>query len=683
MFRPYESCMHAIDTLPVPVFEVESVKFLIRPSHASRKHVSKILAPYKCDTCKQRANTFLTLRGPKGAVFLSNIPEEAIQCEPVLSSLRDLSKASATYSSEFRPELVLVTEGVFPPVNEGVDVKGSPWQHPTIKTIDVTDPETAAKFNLLWRNYGNSMDERLIKLVDPDPRHARSINLVHEAALLSDHPDHWNGPIQWIIGLNAYAASIALGKSFLTMDAEQKMCMRVFAVMTGCSNDAFHPDYHKSENIVDFVSKGTSVDGVVAMMNGRRDERTYQVSQVARAMQRENVTDERTISLSWNARDDLDLHLRTPSGQWVYYQNAKQVVGGCRLNFDANAGSNKTIDPVENISVLLPEKGRYEIYVNNFQQEQPPCNVEFQITIKVEGNTDRVWDGTWGHHMGSNSSNALPRMIKVCEVEFNETTSQEIVMSYKEAARARATNDQWEKHIGMVMCRYASIWDAKDDGWTAVNLPFSCKTNDHYMALAARSKKYLSDRCDNEFSKGNFEDLVKHAVSANQSLFVRVHDVSPGYFVCHENSEKTLHNAVFNCVVPCHYRDQGYTPMEPTKRGNARLNGEWFSSDITENSFVRVVAVLTKTHQPSFLALEGAVVPRNSANFPLGGGFYPTSLKPEFHALKSRWSARNTVTIPRASFETPVSGHTTGGFVFGDHTFYLGSMKKEVRVKVD
>ncbi|RPF82370.1 MAG: hypothetical protein CBC65_000470 [Rhodothermaceae bacterium TMED105] len=667
----YDACMHHIETGTSTVYDVEGVKFYIRVEPAPRKAVSTLLQPYKCNACKERAKKFITLHGPDGPVFLESIPESVIKCEPVLVGLRDLAKKLRA-NDDTPPELVLVENGTFPPVNEGVNAEGVPWKHPTITPNSVTDPEVARKFSPLWKEYGNTMDDRLAKIIDPDPRHARSITIVLEAARKSDHPEHWERTIQWIIGINSFVANIASESSFGNMTAYDKMRMRVYALMTGSFHEGTHYDFHKSENIIDFIQKGLGMEAVVGMMNGRRDERTYQISQVARAMEKAGVTDERTVSLSWNTHDDLDIHMKTPDGACIWYGNAKKYISGCRLNFDANASgcTSKTTEPVENISVIEPQKGYYTIYVNNY--ETTGCDVPFQITIKVSGEKDRVWDGVWKASMGSNSGNDKRRMICVCYVEFVNSKPEPIAMSDKEASRARATNDLWEKNIGDVTCRFATFSDAAAAGWTLVPLTKDNSPSDPYMALANKEKSYLCDKLD---IPTTLTDLVSHVQSTKKSLFVRVYDVSPAYFVTHHSSNATFGDATFTRCVPCHYRDQGYVPMEPTKRGNARLNGEWFNG-LSETSFARVNAVLHKEGHPSFISLEGIRVPNGSPHFPLGGGFYPTLLKPKFHELKSRWTAKNTLCTPPQTLFRGVAG----GFVFGEHTFYLGDQKKEVRI---
>ena len=73
-----------------------------------------------------------------------------------------------------------------------------------------------------------------------------------------------------------------------------------------------------------------------------------------------------TITLIWNTTDDIDLHVRCPNGQVIYYGSRRNCGGA--LDVDQNANFfGRTSRPVENVFWRgMAPPGRYEIRVNFF-----------------------------------------------------------------------------------------------------------------------------------------------------------------------------------------------------------------------------------------------------------------------------------------------------------------------------
>ena len=93
-----------------------------------------------------------------------------------------------------------------------------------------------------------------------------------------------------------------------------------------------------------------------------------------------NVDAPLRFSLSWSNYDDLDLHVKDPRGNHIYYNNKM----GC-LDVDMNAGGGSSRTPVENCSFMNVADGIYTVTVNNFSKREA-INVGF--TVQVVSNTD-------------------------------------------------------------------------------------------------------------------------------------------------------------------------------------------------------------------------------------------------------------------------------------------------------
>jgi len=105
-----------------------------------------------------------------------------------------------------------------------------------------------------------------------------------------------------------------------------------------------------------------------------------------------NVTGDVCCRLAWRNHDDLDLHMKEPDGNEIYYNNNrgynnnkgnKSRCGGM-LDVDMNAGSSQTREPVENIfyeSRHTMKEGLYHLFVNQFARRE---NQDYGFEIEVD-----------------------------------------------------------------------------------------------------------------------------------------------------------------------------------------------------------------------------------------------------------------------------------------------------------
>jgi hypothetical protein len=94
------------------------------------------------------------------------------------------------------------------------------------------------------------------------------------------------------------------------------------------------------------------------------------------------------ISLMWNNRNDLDLHVVDPRGEELSYQHPASQSGGL-LDIDMNAAPPLRSPAVEN--VFWPDRGAppgvYRVYVNHYRKHDRADETAFTVRILVRGRT--------------------------------------------------------------------------------------------------------------------------------------------------------------------------------------------------------------------------------------------------------------------------------------------------------
>lgn len=97
-----------------------------------------------------------------------------------------------------------------------------------------------------------------------------------------------------------------------------------------------------------------------------------------------SMTGDIMAALSWESKDDLDLHCIDPSGKRIYFQRRKSTTGG-ELDVDQNVGPLLRDDPVEHIYWPLdgaPE-GKYVFMVYFYTRRTSLSEVPFRLEVQI------------------------------------------------------------------------------------------------------------------------------------------------------------------------------------------------------------------------------------------------------------------------------------------------------------
>ena len=101
------------------------------------------------------------------------------------------------------------------------------------------------------------------------------------------------------------------------------------------------------------------------------------------------ATGEVVVTLVWETKDDLDLHLIEPSGEEIYYKHKRSRQGGT-LDLDKNAEQTVLVtNPIENIYYAsMPGTGKYRIEVVYYKKNTSVTSIPYTVALNINGKTE-------------------------------------------------------------------------------------------------------------------------------------------------------------------------------------------------------------------------------------------------------------------------------------------------------
>lgn len=109
------------------------------------------------------------------------------------------------------------------------------------------------------------------------------------------------------------------------------------------------------------------------------------------------------VSLGWGNRDDLDLHVHEPTGDYIYFGNRNSRVSDGSLDVDMHVTGPYREDPVENIIwPNNPKSGKYLVEVNNYTRRDN-ANTGYRLEVECNGELFVVESGNNPRNGGRDS----------------------------------------------------------------------------------------------------------------------------------------------------------------------------------------------------------------------------------------------------------------------------------------
>lgn len=204
-------------------------------------------------------------------------------------------------------------------------------------------------------------------------------------------------------------------------------------------------------------------------------------------------------SLSWYNNDDLDLHLKEPTGDHVYY-HARRSRHGAHLDIDMNGmdGLSPTRTPVENIVYAekrtMPE-GVYTLYVQQYAPREK-IDVGFAAEIEFEG---QLW--SFGYEK------ALPhgQNIVVAKFQYSRKEGFKILESLPAAQTSK------------------TIWGVPTQTFRKVNIVALSPNHWDDRAVGNRHVMFFLDGCVREgTARGFYNEYLAPALEPHRKVMEMV-----------------------------------------------------------------------------------------------------------------------------------------------------------------
>lgn len=208
-----------------------------------------------------------------------------------------------------------------------------------------------------------------------------------------------------------------------------------------------------------------------------------------------SVSGDLCCRLAWSNTDDLDFHMKEPSGYEIYFGNRSATSpSGGRLDVDMNV-RGETREPVENIfyaSRSTMREGEYHLYVNQYNQRETK-DVGFECQID--------WLGTV-YHFAYSKPVRRGENITVARFRYSRKNGLEI---FESLPSTQATRTIWNLstqsfHRVNALMLSPNFWDDYTVG------------NKHYL--------FMLEGCLNDgTARGFFNEFLKEDLNPHRKVF--------------------------------------------------------------------------------------------------------------------------------------------------------------------
>lgn len=483
----------------------------------------------------------------------------------------------------------------------------------------------------------------------------------------------WEGHMEYIMAVQKFSSKFNNGTKWCEMDDISKAHVRIFARFYGGNHHSvLNTRFKGAGQIIDCfsdVGSDAETSRLVSFMNSRSDPSTYMVQQISQAVQKHAIKSRYKVSLAWSTTDDLDLWVRTSSGENIGFSNKQSRDRETRLDFDANAGSPSE-NPVENITLSDKKPGSYTVFVNNYCF-RGKRDIPFTVIVSIDG-YDQSFTGVWPRSKLANTGRGLVEMLKittVCITSEMISSNIKFEMSEKLSKKFDGIKNDFISQFGIISSTVVDMQEISDSiiptrkKTSAMDFLSSMTKMEPSMGSSIKPK--TKPRTSAEIARdsqignmrkrkiGTFIDILSGFKSMEFDVRIHVRDFPPAYMTIPVGCEE---NIKYPFVVNTYY-EEGCAPRRPDSDAKdvCRINNKWLKSHYVMDS-VKVSGMI-KIDRPGFsgyfMSVENMKLPDNcDRDWVIGGGMYPTDLKSEYHLYRDIWHAHHAITVPVSNLYT-------------------------------
>lgn len=207
-----------------------------------------------------------------------------------------------------------------------------------------------------------------------------------------------------------------------------------------------------------------------------------------------NVNGVLRCSLSWFNYDDLDIHVKEPDGNHIYFSNMGVHPSTGVLDVDMNADGRNTRNAVENIvwtNKAKMKEGVYEVLINQYSQRET-IDIGFDAEIEFDGVIHSF------HYDKKVAGNVLVAKFEFYKKENNIKFIKALPSTQAAKEIWGVTSQQFHK-VSMIM-NSPNHWNGRPVG------------NKHYFFI-------LEDCKNDKRSRGFFNEFLKEDLKEHRKVF--------------------------------------------------------------------------------------------------------------------------------------------------------------------
>jgi hypothetical protein len=636
----------------------------------------------KCKTCVANAK-MATIMGPEGSMYLKWLNQNPIADLPAFPfQMVESTHPEVISADTFGPERYCSLSGKN--IRE--------WTHLTVRPDVVTNPNTVAKY----RQRSGALDsvrtfvDQLLKI----PRHKLDRILAvldensHPDTNTAAHLNQWADSVYWVrLILAKYDDLCHRHGDWPTLPNGIRCALYLVALMdTPCivePSNVVLPVKKTAENFLDFLpalldkSEADLIRGANGRMNTRFD------SLAGTVLAKMALSETNTITLTWLARVDLDLHLLMKAGsasKHIYHGNKKDIWAKMNLDDGVSGSIGHAVPDIgaEIITVHLgevPAGATMEVLVGLFSGRG---TYPFEVDIRM-GNVHQHSSHTW---KGEGCYSDLSRMVKVYSGPVH-MPQPPVELVYPKALQqdVKLYGAEWVKAIGtQPRVQVANLASFKG---LVVKCPPDLRSYVNHSAVPLTMVELLASVSNENKAKGilkldtlsqalehgvqivptNFNPVVLTQISTTQDIFKDVYtkiSTSPGTL----NPRKTDDFVATVAGVYIHGKPHSVLPGKNHREEESKscLDATWgaYPDHPTAAGLIMKSAVThVVPHRGGALLLLS-----DSCHFPVDGEMsancFPELLKSEWHKCRRLCDYVNHTVVPVDTGGTPMIGAWAG-----------------------